>query len=647
MRQITIIAENIELEYVPETLTLKRDNNSFQTDFKVTHTSNPFLIVENQQTKEALGPRDITSVGKKKIVEVDVIELGEKYKGELQILDYINGFRKCNLKYASELYPLLKSKIRDFMPVISVIPNETDPVPYSEASEEELTGSDNWPAYVLDHLDNVFPQAKWQFPKMKYAELHNDTDAGDTWYSYQNYLNNYDQDATTLALSLVNNNYVIDGSNITVYNRNVIAPQVFLLTPLFYALQNIGFKLKGEFVNNGFIRRILLQSQEDNLTEVIKTTDALNLTIPNSNFIYFNAMYYGHPIKTEIFTLQSQGSYKLKYKFIFNTSSYGFSIITNSVNRVFLSLKYSDSFPTLIFNKPLFENFYNGASTFVVEGEIDFNLGADYVNQGLTLIYSNNELEMPVFQSIEVYRTDAERSYYQMHPTIDSARFIPDWTVAKYINELKKTFNLKVTPNDFKKELVLDFNENINVNVAPTILNKSFKVSSFNSVANTSFTLRFANDIDNALFITKDTEEIFSTQQDAFNKTIKNEFKLIDHNGVTADLNEVVIDKDGVGLMIYDPANKPNISENYLNQTLQFDGPTGLYATFWKKWLRFRLSASSLEIEGPLTEIEIFKFSKTEEIYIDSQHYRIVSYQFTEVAPGKNKVKFQLESVTL
>ena len=644
MRQITIIAENIELEYVPETLTLKRDNNSFQTDFKVTYTSNPFLIVENQQTKDALGPRDITSVGKKKIIEVDVIELGEKYKGEIQILDYINGFRKCNLKYASELYPLLKSKIRDFMPVVSVIPNETDPVPYAETSEEELTGSDYWPDYVLDHLENVFPQAKWQFPKMKYAELHNDTDAGDTWYSYQNYLNNYDQDATTLELSLVENNYNISGSNITVYNKNVITPQVFLLTPLFYALQNIGFKLKGEFVNNGFIRRLLLQSEENNLTEVIKTTEALDYTIPSSNFTYNHPFFLNKPTIVDIITLQSEGNYKIKFRFELNTVQ---EWITFPSSRCFFAFRYNNNYAELLFNRALYYSIYNFEDTFVVEGEFDFILEAAFVNQPLTFFYSNTEEEMPVFQSIEVYRTDAERSYFQMHPTIDSGRYIPDWTVAKYINELKKTFNLKVTPNDFKKELVLDFNENINVNVAPTILNKSFKVSSFNSVANTSFTLSFANDIDNALFITKDTEEIFSTQQDAFNKSIKNEFKLIDHNGVTAELNEAVVDKDGVGLMIYDPANKPNISENYLNQTLQFDGPTGLYATFWKKWLRFRLSASSLEIEGPLTEIEISKFSKTEEIYIDSQHYRIVSYQFTEVAPGKNKVKFQLESVTL
>ncbi|MBB3123719.1 regulator of replication initiation timing [Mesoflavibacter sabulilitoris] len=644
MRQITIIAENIELQYVPETLTLKRDNNSFQTDFKVTHTSNPFLIVENQQTKEALGPRDITSVGKKKIVEVDVIELGEKYKGELQILDYINGFRKCNLKYASELYPLLKSKIRDFMPVVSVIPNETDPVPYSETSEEELTGSDNWPAYVLDHLDNVFPQAKWQFPKMKYAELHNDTDPDDDWYTYENYINNQDFNTTTLNFDLVENYYTLNEGSISVFNKNVISPQVFLLTPLFYALQNIGFKLKGEFVQNTFIRKLLLFSKENNLCDIFSVSGVENVIFDNENWQYG----YNQTFVTDTITLASAGLYKVKFQLEMNTTDFQWSqVLNNHITNGGLMINYNNTYPTVISMTSLYFLLFDYNDTGILEGEFEFYLDPAHVNQPITFYYVHSEQQMPISQSVKVYRADQEKKYFQMHPTIDSGRYIPDWTVAKYINELKKTFNLKVTPNDFKKELVLDFNENINVNVAPTILNKSFKVSSFNSVANTSFTLSFANNIDNALFITKSTEEIFSTQQDAFNKTIKNEFKLIDHNGVTAELNEAVIDKDGVGLMIYDPANKPNISENYLNQTLQFDGPTGLYAKFWKKWLRFRLSASSLEIEGPLTEIEISKFSKTEEIYIDNQHYRIVSYQFTEVAPGKNKVKFQLESVTL
>ncbi|MDA0175881.1 hypothetical protein OOZ35_00380 [Mesoflavibacter profundi] len=647
MKQITIISNNLELEYVSETLTIKRDNNSFDVDFKVAHTSQPFLIIENETTKDALGPRDITSIGKQKVIEVDVIELGETYKGELQILKYIDGFRKCNLKYASELYPLLKSKIRDFMPVVSVIPNETNPVPYTETSEDDVAGASNWSTFAENMLNDVFPQAKLQLPKMKYSNLFGDLEAGDSWESYQNYINNYDQDENTLQYTLIENDYSINGSQLNVYNRNVISPQIFLLSPLFFALQSIGFKLKGEFVDNSFIRRILLLSKENNLTEISKTPDSIDLEIPNVNFIYNNPYYQGYPIITETFTVQSSGSYRLKYKFIFNTSNSPYTSNNNSPNTTFLSLMFSGSFPSLIYNKSLYNQLYNGDSTFTVEGEFDFNVESAYVNQDLTVFYCNKSLEMPVFQSIEIYRTDAERKYYQMHPTINTSRYIPDWTVAKYINELKKTFNLKVTPNDFKKELVINFNENINVNTVPTILNKSFKIAGYNSVANTSFTLRFANDVDNALFITRDNTELLTTQEDAFNKEWRNQFKLVDHNSVTTELSDELHEKDGVGLMIYDVANKPYISDNYLSQQLQFEGPTGLYAKFWRKWLNFRLNASSLEIEGPLTEIEISKISKTEEIYIDHQHYRISSYQFTEVRPGINKVKFQLESVNL
>ena len=103
MAIIRIVANGIELDFVRETLKIKKENNSFIPTFKVSYNSYPFLIVENSKTASALGTREITSVLKKKIVPVFVYEMGIPYYGELEIISYISGFRKCNLRFGSDI----------------------------------------------------------------------------------------------------------------------------------------------------------------------------------------------------------------------------------------------------------------------------------------------------------------------------------------------------------------------------------------------------------------------------------------------------------------------------------------------------------------------------------------------------------------
>jgi len=100
------VFDTTELDYVKKTLSIKRENNAFSPDFEVSHTTHPFLIIENDKSITALGPRDLTTVFKVKTVTVTVVEMDQHYVGELQIRQYTNGFRKANLRYASNLLTL-------------------------------------------------------------------------------------------------------------------------------------------------------------------------------------------------------------------------------------------------------------------------------------------------------------------------------------------------------------------------------------------------------------------------------------------------------------------------------------------------------------------------------------------------------------
>ena len=640
MRIIKIVANNIEIDFVASSLTLKTENNAFSTDFKVTHTSFPFLIIENTDTKKALGPKDITSINKKKVIDVDVFELDVKYKGQLQVLSYINGFRKCNLKYASEILPLLSQPIKNFMPIVSVIPGETEPVTYLEEATEVTPGSEHWPAYVAPYLNFVFPQVKWQFPTLSYDNLFADErNPEDAWFLYQRKINKVNYNAGTYQL--IENEYQIESNVLDVQNRNVVAPQIFLLTPLYYIFNSIGFKIKGNAISNAFLRRVLFLSFANNLTKVNLLATQTPVILPTGAFTNWNIIDQNYqPSKIADIVTGAPGTFKLKYYLkIYSPED---NVDSYSEGKLYLST--ADGEVITIFNLHIDSN---DRSFWIFEGEALFNVSVASASSINRLVYVNDLQQMPMEYDISVSLEEDNKTYYQMHPTIDTSRYVPDWTVADYLNELKKTFNISIDPDDYKKEVSFSLNENIAANVTPEILNKSLKVSSYSTVANTSFTLKYANNEDDALFITSDSAEVYTNQIDDFNKLIQNKFKFVPSNYFTTELSEALEDKDGVGLMLYDVARIPNTSDNYLGNTLKFTGAGNLYVQFWKKWLKFRLSASSLEIEGPFTRQEIQKFANKKEIYIDHQHYRVVSYEFTEQTPGVNIVKFSLESVNL
>lgn len=262
MALIKLKIKGIYVDFVKDTLTIKKENNSLNDSFKIYHSTFPFLIIDNEKTRILKLYFDISSIQKPHKVEVVVEEGNTVYYGELQIINYQNGFIKCNLSYSSKLASILSRKIASFMPKVSVNPNNTYIIPYQSTGVDMYPDSAFWQTYPLPFLDQIFPQVKWQFPKMSYVDKYGkDLEPDDVWYHYQDFINNYD------ANGLVKNELPPTPTSYDVKNRNVVSPQVFVLSPLFYALESIGWKMSGSFPNSEFIKRILMLNFKNNLTE--------------------------------------------------------------------------------------------------------------------------------------------------------------------------------------------------------------------------------------------------------------------------------------------------------------------------------------------------------------------------------------------
>lgn len=630
MGLIKIVANDITLDFVKETLSIKKENNSLSRDFKVAHSTFPFLIIENQNAKRALGTRDLSSVNKIKTIEVTVFEGGRKYMGQLQILSYLSGFRKCNLKYASELLSIMNVKIATFMPTVSVIPGETTPVPFSETSIEDIAGTNYWETYPIDFISRGFPDVKWQFPTMKWEEkFGKDLDAEDSWYLYEGEINRTNEDFT----AFIENTFTESSSEITgVSNKNIPSPQIYLLAPLFYALQSKGFTAEGAFPSNAFIKKILLQSSKTNISET-SLIKLVNTFVFGGSFTYLSSLSMHY--KDESFAISVAGDYVLEYSFTF-AGPLSFSN-NPSLFKFFFQRPATGLFTPsdLLFNVTEITD-----TTFTVSGSQDFELvtGTSHVT------YFAKNTVMPMAYEVKL-KIKSEKKYQQMHPTIELGRYVPEWTFSTYLNALQNKFNLEINIDDFSKKMTIDFNEDTISDRQNTIIKKSLFITGYEQMPFEAFILKNDNDEDEALWITKSGVEPYALQRSDFSETLASKFKLVPTT-YTANLSEALDSKNGVGLMIYNHETFPYTTAEYLGQNLNISGTGGIYQSFWRKFLKFRMNASSVEMSGPFTETELNKILALKSIFIDNQEYLISDTTYSETAKDNFNVKFNLLSIT-
>lgn len=633
MSLIKIIANNIELDIVKETLTIIKENNSLISDFKVSYSNYPFLIVENSKTVQALGSRDITSINKPKIIPVVVEELGGKFYGELQILSYINGFRKVTLKYATELLTVMEQKISSFMPIISVIPNELNPVPFTEESDNLIPGSDWWFSWMPSIINEDYPAVKLNFPMMYWKNKFGiDLQPDDDWINYKQHVNYFDENGNYFP-----NYYNVNNNVITVDHKNVPSPQIYLLSPLYYTLQSLGWKMDGDFTISEFVKRILILSTKNNLCKTNIYPTPVNLFYPNIPAWFSQTIYsiFGNYItyKTYItYTLPTDGKYLLNWMFqITDITHDGFGQQKTIVSAHGPNDHYT-----------LFLNAYSNVNLQSYNGSCEFTGSA---GDSIVIVYQDLHKRMPINYSLSILKEDEKKTFFEFHPTIELGRYLPDWTFGTYLNELKKFFNLKVDIDDLRKTISLNFNESIIEISQKEIIKKSLAFSSYDQPLYDSFQLKFQNDEDVSLWITSNGSQIYSSQKSDFSQKLDSKFKFVPRNGYTAELSEDLNSKDGVGLMIYDSNYYPYIIPNYQNQTLSIEGQGGIYEVYWKKWLKFRLSASHVEMKGCFTETELSKIKKVERIYIDYQEYLVSSMEYSETEQSNFEVLLKLESI--
>lgn len=624
MSLIRIEKDGVILDFVKESLTIRKENNAMIRNFKVSHSNFPFLIVENKKAKTALGPRDITSVNKVKIINVDVYENDLKYYGQLEVVSYLKNYRKCNLKYASPLLGIMNKKISEFMPVVSVVTGEEIPTSdFVEAAAAIFTGDDSWPAYAEAIITQGYPAVKWNFPMMQWKDkFGTDLTTDDEWFFFKNFVNAFTEDGNYLL-----NTATPDGDfNYDITNVNVPMPQIYLLSPLFYALKSIGFTYGGDFPESAFIKKIVLLSTKNNLCKVYPLLAEVPITlgalVPYINPVY-NLAYYE-------LTADTVGTYIVH--FVFTEPQYG----TPAGTVKSFTVSFDGAADGYLHQR--------GKNAQTYDAFVEISVSESQLGLPIRFNYLTPASSMPTYSITVQLKT--QNALYQMHPTIETGRYLPDWTLPTYINNLKNWFNLDVDIDDLRNKFILNFNEDWITNQLPEVIKKSMAITSYEQTPYQAFLLKHDNDEDAALWIERSGAVTYTNQSSDYAEILQGKFKFVPTAFGTSNLSDTLEEKNGIGLMIYDETNSPYTSETYDGKTLKIDGVGGIYDVCWKKFLNFRINASVIELTGGFTKTEIGKFIKTKRIHVDHQDYVVSVLDFKELKQDNYMVTFKVESVT-
>ncbi|ANW96753.1 hypothetical protein AXE80_10905 [Wenyingzhuangia fucanilytica] len=251
---LKILINNITLPTVEATVKIKKERDAFTSDFTTASSTQPFLIVENQNTVAALGPSN-RFTKKNKEYKVSVLDGFTIYKGILYELEPVDGYRKCDLVYTNELLDEYSKKIHSFFPEIE-IENNT-PKAYIEATSVDFIDT-AWAGYVENFVSRSFPEVYFNFPTFKYPTQFGELKTDSDWYKYKGSIN-----YKVLGVPPLNNN--VDGLN----NQNVIAPFYYLLSPLYQSFYDyLEYSIVGDVANDKVMQSRVLIHENNLLVEI-------------------------------------------------------------------------------------------------------------------------------------------------------------------------------------------------------------------------------------------------------------------------------------------------------------------------------------------------------------------------------------------
>lgn len=646
VQSFNILVENQIIPIQRETLKIREDNNSFQNNFKAPHSNNPFLIIRNDFTSRLLKVDSIQTVGKKRTIDCQVQQDNIIYPGRLTILEPFKNTIKCDLTYYSTIFPILSNKIATYMPTVSVI-GDTTPEPYIEESSTDIDDTP-WEAFSLSNKYNSWPTNDFCLPWIEHKDRYGeDLEKGDEWFYYAGTINRY----FASTGEIVRNDFAdadFDNDQATpdtreFYNRNVVVPCVFLLSPIYHALQSVGYKMAGDFVEDPKVQKIIMIPKEDQLTVIKPMIAPVEYSYDGLSFLPY--IQFRNSFNT-VTTLENA---VMRISHVITQ----IGPLTVDINIDASNTPFNQDQVFCVINigeEPTAEYIQEFAhdDEGIISGSAIINPSPDNIGQNIHIYYVHRTSPAiaPIDSTITITQEEYDTSIYRFHPTIELSRYTPDVTVANYINDfLKNWHNLRIRIDDIKKIVYFDYNETFITSSSSPVILDNLKTNGFTTNKYDSFTISYAGEDGESIFI-NDTGVITNGVVTESTQELNLKVKPAPYNNTTSNITSDFLNESGTVVALFSATTGmlPYTADTVNGKTLSLAGSGGMYNTNFKVWYRFRINASSQTVIALYSSVKLEQIKLKGKVYFNNQLYIVSSIQQEERSHVK-EVTIDLESV--
>lgn len=622
---IQIIKDYVPLDIVKESLTISRENRYLDNDFKIQASSFPFLIIENENTRAVLGSKMSSSFYRDTYHKVSVVTPEGTFEGELQILSYLKNYRKCNLRFYSPIYNLRDTKIGEFLP--KNISTYSGSMPITAYEEERTTllakpYVDSWKTFGVNVISKGFPNTLFNLPNYNYPNKYGeDLQEDHEWFFYRGIVNGTHFENGTRYMRI--NTYRTFAGEIEYDNYVINAPKVYLLAPLKNALESIGYTPKGSFYESEFAQRLLFDSENDNMTKIELNDLIMDIPYVNGGWVSMAFM----SIKQIVFQLPYGRRYKLEMQL---KDTVGIPIKGQlTVTGVAGSVEQQ------IFENPP----VNEVSTYTTEF-VPIYTGTSTANVTISLILQlGTGIETLQFYHIRIYEIASQVGYLP-HPIINLQRYVPEWSFIEYLNEIKKLFNLKITPNDHDQTVSIDYFKDKFIENRGVVIDSAY-LSEFQSVEFDSLLLKYDNEDDDNVYVGKVNVTVGKNKLTEHTKEVTSKFKYIPVTASGLTYTTELEDKNGVGLLIYNHTSVSSTSpiKSYNGFSLDIEN---IFKTNYSISFKNYLYSAVYDTNLYLSKKQVKDITTEDFVIIDNRRFYVNSMSYKETSNGLYETKFEL-----
>lgn len=553
--------------------------------------------------------------------EVYFYHNGEEHQAIFEIEEYIGRDAQGSVRFGLEELPNYNKKLSE--------------LPLDDYDILE-------PNTIYSHAGNVINKT-WPEVTHNFVQVHTDKFSADDaqWEAFEGVINK------RVGSTFVLNEY--DAETDKQLNRNIMIPQPYQLYVLQKAVEDAGFVLAGDILENPDFK-VALFSEISNYYYTINTDSKELFVHSGEHYETYNDNQYGKFVKT--ITLTEKGRYKIS----------GNLTMRKYFDNVGEQLKYNGN---VIWKKKRVSSYdgsfgYAGYEVFSsqIDINVDFTEGAEAIIEYYSYQFTRgfqdeqwlNDLPICDLTITQLSKLDVNGNFEPTLITpnkIKLSKCVPDITVDDFIKSIKNWFNIDINPEG--NIMYFNYIEN-QLNTSPVKSLQNFEVKKPQRFSNKgkSFLLKFQDvSSEDYTFLETYVDNNGATSSGIVTREDTSEIiinaiplPIINRNGIIT-VHHFLDDSSKIKTILYDGTIAAlNVAQDNSNLLIP-----AIHENYYRKWLIFRIHGIPFKWSFKMYEEQMRDLNIREKVFAYSNNHIIKSLSKDLLLPGVWLIEIETESI--